>query len=284
MPFLDHLEELRWRIIWTLLAIVVGSAVGIFLVIELDVIDLLTAPLEAALGVISTERPELAPFLGGGRLVFLNLTEPFFFAIKVGIALGFLLASPVVAYHVWAFFAPALEERERRVIVPSLYLGLVLFAAGVAMAYFLVLPISIRFLITFGLEWFALQLTADAYLAMVWRLLLVFGAVFELPVVVMILSALGLVTPAFLRSKRRHAIVVMSVLAAVLTPSDIIVLMMMLLLPMIALYELSILLSAMVRRERLEAVSALVPLLAILEARNRFAKTRQRRHAAARAG
>jgi sec-independent protein translocase protein TatC len=211
-------------------------------------------------------------------LGFNDLTEPFFFALRVGVALGLLLASPVVAYQVWRFFAPALEERERRVIVPSLYLGLVLFAAGVAMAYFLVLPLTIRFLILFGTQWFHLQLTADAYLAMVWRLLVVFGAVFELPVVVMILSALGLVTPAFLRAKRRHAIVVMAVLASILSPGDFIGLMLLLLGPMVLLYELGILLSAMVRRERVEGVSLLVPLALILEARNRLAHSAAHRH------
>jgi sec-independent protein translocase protein TatC len=278
MPFLDHLEELRWRIVWSVVAILVGSAVGIWLVLQLDVVDLLALPLDASIAAISRDRPELLPLLGDGGLGFNNLTEPFFFAMKVGVALGFLLASPVVAYQVWRFFAPALEARERRVIVPSLYLGLVLFAAGVAMAYFLVLPITIRFLILFGTQWFHLQLTADAYLAMVWRLLVVFGVVFELPVVVMILSALGLVTPAFLRAKRRHAIVVMVVLASVLSPGDFLSLTLMLLGPMILLYELGILLSAMVRRERSEGLSLLVPLALLLEARNRLAQSAERRH------
>jgi sec-independent protein translocase protein TatC len=153
-----------------------------------------------------------------------------------------------------------------------------LFAAGVAMAYFVVLPISIRFLIVVGTEFsFTLQLTADSYLAMVWRLLVVFGAVFELPVVVMILSALGLVTPQFLRAKRRHAVVVMAVLSAVLSPGDIIWVMLLLLGPMIVLYELSIVLSAVVRRERVETASLVVPLLLVLEARNRFAHSIARR-------
>jgi sec-independent protein translocase protein TatC len=280
MPFLDHLEELRWRIIWCVVATLVGSAVGIFLVLRFDVVELLTLPLDAAIAGISTESPDLLPYLGGDRLNVINLTEPFFFAMKVGVALGFLLASPVVAYHAWAFFAPALEERERRVIVPSLYLGLVLFAAGVAMAYFVVLPLTIRFLILFGTQWFELELTADAYLAMVWRLLVVFGAIFELPVVVMILSALGLVTPAFLRAKRRHAIVIMVVAASILSPGDLISLTLLLLGPMIVLYELGILLSAMVRRERIDGLPLLVPLAVLLEARNRLAESAAERHRA----
>lgn len=281
MPFLDHLEELRWRIIWSLVAIVLGSAAGIFVVLQFNVVEILQRPLDLAIANIAANHPDLVPRLGDGDLHFRNLTEPFFFALKVGVVLGFLLALPVVAYQVWAFFAPALEERERRVIVPSLYLGFALFAAGVAMAYFVVLPITIRFFIMFGVEWFTLDLTAESYLALVWGLLIVFGSVFELPVVVMILTALGLVTPSFLRAKRKHAIVIMAVLASLMSPGDVIGLMLLLLGPMIVLYEASILLSAMVLRERREGVSLVVPLLAVLEARNRLARSRGR--AAARA-
>lgn len=279
MPFLEHLEELRWRIIWSFVAVVIGAGVGIWAVFELNVIHLLTAPIEAAMADLVRQRPELGQFMGSGRLSFLNLTEPFFFAIKVGVAVGFLLASPVVVYHVWSFFAPALEDREKRVIVPSLYLGLLLFAAGVALAYTVALPLTIRFLLTFGLEWFTPNLTADYYLAMVWRLLITFGVTFELPVVIMILSALGLVTPAFLRSKRRHAIVVMTVAAAVLSPGDIMSLTVLLLVPLIVLYELSILLSSMVRRERAESVSLIVPLVFLYEMRERLALSLERRRA-----
>jgi sec-independent protein translocase protein TatC len=284
MPFLEHLEELRWRIIWSVLAVVVGSAVGIFAVIEFRVIELLTAPLDRVLAEIAVERPDLTAALGDGQLGFLSLTEPFFFAIQVGVVLGFLVALPVVAYQVWAFFAPALEEREKRVIVPSLYLGLALFAGGVAMAYFLVLPATIRFLVLFGTEWFTLDLTAENYLSMVWRILIAFGLMFELPVVVMILSALGLVTPAFLRSKRRHAVVGLAVLASVATPGDFLVITVAMLLPLIALYELGIVLSALVRREPPETLKLVVPLLALLEARARLARGVDGRRAPARSG
>jgi sec-independent protein translocase protein TatC len=261
MPFLDHLEELRWRIIWSVLAIVVGSAIGVFAVIKLDVMNVLTAPLLTAISSLVQDRPELAGVLGDGRLVFLNLTEPFFFAMKLGVVVGLVASSPIVAYHCWAFFAPALDERERRVIVPSMTLGLFLFAVGVAMGYFVALPLMIRFLLLFGSEWFTPALTAGHYLPLVLRLLVVFGLVFELPVVIMILSALGLVTPAFLRSKRRHAIVTMLVGASVLIPGDFVGLTLLLMVPLILLYEASIVLSALVRRERAEPLTLIVPLI-----------------------
>jgi sec-independent protein translocase protein TatC len=170
--------------------------------------------------------------------------------MKFGVMIGLVLSSPLVVYQAWAFLSPALEERERRLIVQSFTFGLVLFGAGVALAYFVALPATIRFLLMFGAEWFTPALTADSYLSLVTRMLLAFGLMFELPVVVMILSALGVVTPAFLRLKRRHAIVVLTALGAFLTPGDAVVVTIFLMVPLLALYELSIVVSAVVSRKR----------------------------------
>jgi sec-independent protein translocase protein TatC len=251
MPFLDHLEELRWRILWSILSIVVGAGVGFVLVLRFDVIGLLLNPLTGVIAEIAAAGD--AEWLGSaasGRLAFLSLTEPFFFILKIGILSGLILASPIVIYQAWAFLSPALEKREKRVIIPSLYFGLILFSAGVVMAYFIALPVTIRFLLLFGSEYFQPVLTAGYYLSFVMRLLLAFGIVFELPVVVMILSALGLVTPAFLRAKRRHAIVSITVLASFLSPGDVISVTVLLMAPLIILYEVSILLSAVIYRRR----------------------------------
>lgn len=251
MPFLDHLEELRWRLIRALAAVALGSALGIWAVMRLDLVSHLTAPLYAAVQEIGLENPGFGAAFDG-RMVFLNLTDPFFFVMKFGVMIGLVLSSPVVVYQAWAFLSPALEERERRLIVPSLTFGLILFSAGVALAYFVVLPATIRFLLMFGSEWFTPALTADSYLSLVTRMLLAFGLLFELPVVVMILSALGLVTPAFLRSKRRHAVVALTALGAFLTPGDAVVVTVFLMLPLLALYELSIVVAVVVSRRRLE--------------------------------
>ncbi len=253
MPFLDHLEELRGRILWSLLAVAICSAVGIFAAIRLNVMDVLTAPLYSVVADLAADDPAFLGILVDGRLAFLNLTEPFFFIIKLGMLTGLLLASPVVVYHVWGFLAPALDERERRLIIPSLSFGLLLFAAGVSLAYFVALPMTIRFLLTFGAEWFTPTLTAGYYLSLVTRLLLAFGLVFELPVVVVILTSLGLVSPAFLRAKRRHAIVLITVFASILSPGDYIQITLLLMGPMILLYEVSILLSVMIVRRQKKA-------------------------------
>lgn len=250
MPFLDHLEELRWRILWSLLAIGIGAGVGIYLVISFDVIGLLTGPLYTIVTEIQAENPEFMGALPAGKLVFLDLMEPFFFKLKLGIITGLILVSPILAYQLWGFLSPALEKREKRVIIPALYGGLLLFALGVAMAYFIALPVTIRFLLLFGVEDFTPALTAGYYLSFVTRLLLAFGILFELPVVVMILSVLGLVTPAFLRKYRRHAIVVNTIVASFLSPGDIITVTLLMMIPLILLYEVGILLSVMIYRRK----------------------------------
>lgn len=242
MPFLDHLEELRWRLIWSLGALVIASVIGFVVVKEFNVLGLLVAPIE--------------PFLHGDKLGFLNPLDPFFITLKLAILLGFIMASPVVVYHVWAFLSPALMPSEKRLIVPSLYMGLVLFAGGVAMAYFIVLPVTLQFTMSFQTEALQPMVTIDKYMGMVIRLLLAFGIVFELPVVVVILAALGLVTPQFLAEKRRYAIAAIAILSSVLTPGDVITVTVLMMIPLMALYELSIVLSRLVTRSRLEPASA----------------------------
>ena len=250
MPFLDHLEELRWRIFKALGALGIGIVIGLVAVTQLPVIEVLLAPLYTVIDGLQEQGATWLGITGQGRLVYTNVTEPFFFILKMGLLFGLLLASPVIVYQVWAFLSPALEPHERRAIIPSLYLGLVLFSAGVALAYFVALPVTIRFLLLFGADYFSPMLTAGYYLSFVVRLLLAFGIAFELPVVVMILSAMGLVTPAFLRAKRRHAVVIITAAAAFLSPGDVITVTLLLMVPLVLLYEFSILLSAMIYRKR----------------------------------
>ena len=236
MPFLDHLEELRWRIFKVAIAVVAGSIVGFLLVHFLKVPYLLTKPIE--------------PFLDGERLKFFSPTDPFFITLKLSMIVGIILGFPIIAYQVWRFLSPALESHERRVIVPSLYMGLVLFVAGVAMAYFAALPVTLSFLMGFETRFLEQAVEFNRYMSFVTRLLLAFGIAFELPVVIMILSVLGLVTPAGLRRKRRHALVGITVLASLLSPGDVISVTILLMAPLIILYEFSILLSATVDRRR----------------------------------
>jgi len=235
MPFLDHLEELRWRILWSLLAVGIATALGFLAVHYLGVMEILIRPVR--------------PYLAADGLVYFNPATPFFITLKLAFLTGIILAAPVVVYQVWAFFSPALDSDEKKVIVPSLYFGLLLFCAGVAMAYFWVLPLALKFLSGFQQAFLEPAIEVGEYLGFVIRLLLAFGVVFELPVVVMILSAMGLITPQFMKDKRRHAIVGITILASALTPGDIASTFLMMG-PMILLYEVSIVLSRVIHRRK----------------------------------
>lgn len=239
MPFLDHLEELRWRIFYMLIALAVGTIVGFLVVHYLGIMEILIRPIR--------------PMLDGDQLAYFSPATPFFVTLKLSLVVGAILALPIIVYQIWAFLSPGLTRSERRVIVPSLYFGVVLFCMGVAMAYFWVLPLALVFLAGFQQQFLVPTIEVGEYLSFVTRLLLAFGAVFELPIVIMILSALGIVTPQFLREKRRHAIVGITVLASLVTPGDLASTFLMIG-PMMILYEGSIILSVMIYRKREESI------------------------------
>jgi sec-independent protein translocase protein TatC len=241
MPFLDHLEELRWRILWSLLALVAGSIVAFALVYYFQVLELLVQPIRDAYDDQTLQ------------LIYLSPADPFFVTLRLAIYGGIILAFPILVYQVWSFLSPALEQDEKKAIVPALYLGLVLFIAGVLLAYFAALPVTLAFFEAFLDESLQGQLEINATLGFIVKMLIAFGAVFELPIVILALSLMGLVTPEFLRSKRRHAIVLITVLASFITPGDAITLTIFMMFPLILLYEFGIFLSAGVYRRRAKA-------------------------------
>jgi sec-independent protein translocase protein TatC len=238
MPFLEHLEELRWRILWSLIALIVASIASFFVVSYFDVIGLLKRPAD--------------PFLAssGGKLIYLDVTGSFFITLRVAVSMGFVLASPIIFYQVWSFLSPALLARERRAIIPSLYLGLVLFSAGAALAYLVALPFTMRFMTGFQSDSLVQMLTANDYFAFVLKLMLGFGVMFEMPVIIMVLTAMGLASSRFFIAKRRFALAALAVVSAMITPGDVIVPTLILLGPLVVLYEISILLSKLVERKR----------------------------------
>lgn len=240
MPFLEHLEELRRRLIWILLAIGIGSVLGVVAVAELNFLGWFQRPIE--------------PYLEGGRLAFTSPTEPIGITFKLGFLLGMILAFPVIAAQIWAFMSPALYESERKVIVPSLVAAMLLFLGGGALGYFVALPLGLRFLLTFQSAALLPWITAGEYIRFAIRVVLAFGVIFELPIVILVLSSLGLVTPDFLRRYRRHAILVLAVIAAILTPADL-VSMMIMLVPLVLLYEGSLWVAVLVTRARRRALA-----------------------------
>lgn len=249
MPFLDHLEELRWRILWSLLALVLGTVVGWMVLDRIDIIEILKRP--------------IAPYLPGGRLIFTSPAEPFMLTLKVAFALGCLLASPVVIYQIWAFLAPALYEREKRLIVPALGVGVVLFLGGAMACYQWLLPAALRVLLNFQRADLTAMITIDRYFGMAVPFVIGCGLVAELPLVVTILASLGIVTPQFLRRQRRFAIVIAALLAALLTPPDA-VSMMLMLGPLLLLYEISIGCAWVASRRRARRIAAATVVLLVL--------------------
>jgi len=242
MPFFDHLEELRWRILWSILALFVCTGASFYVALRWDLLAVLKRPLD--------------PYIGGQQLIALSLSGPFFITFKLALTLGFILALPIITYQVWSFFAPALTKRERRAILPALYMGFVLFAGGVVLGYVYVLPPTAKFMASFETSSMKLAVTADLYFGFVIKLLVAFGAIFELPVVILILAQLGLASSKFLREKRRFAIAIMAVTSALLTPGDALTATVFMMGPLVVLYEVSILLTKMVERSKLKAAAA----------------------------
>jgi sec-independent protein translocase protein TatC len=221
MPLFDHLAELRRRIALALLAVAIGTVVGF--VLGPRIIEVLKAP------------------YGDAPLLLLAPGEGFFITLKVAIATGIVLGMPVILFELWRFISPGLTGEERRLARPWVPLALVFFVAGVAVAYF-VLPFAIAFLSSFGTGELQNAWTADGYFGFVATMFIGFGLVMEYPIVLVLLSKVGIVTSARLKSSRRYVIIVFAIVAAVATPGGDIISPAVLGLTMYVLYELSILL------------------------------------------
>jgi len=238
MPFLDHLEELRWRIIWSLVAVLVGFVAGFFVVTTFDVVGILKAPVAPFLAVTSS------------RLVFTSPTEPIMLTLKLAFGVGMLLAFPVVAYHLWGFLSPALYVRERRFVLPAAFVAVVLFLAGAALAYFFVLPMALKVLFGFQSQSLSPLITADAYFGFATTVVMAFGLIFQLPLVLSLLVYLRILSAQTLVRFRRVAIVLNAVLSAFLTPGPDVVSQILMMLPVQLFYELSIVFAKVLERRR----------------------------------
>src|SRR3954467_7239389 len=239
MAFLDHLEELRSRILRSLAAVVLGCILGLWFVQRFQLVSLLKEP--------------IAPYLTGGKLIVTSPTEPVMIVFKLGLMVGLILASPVILWQTWAFLAPALYAREKRALVPSLFIGLVLFLTGMVLAYLFVVPQALRVLFSFQTEAIAPFITYDAYFGFVLQVTLALGLSFELPLIIIILSWLGVVGPAELNRFRRYAIVLAFLAGAVLSPGTDVLSMTMMTLPLMVLYEVGFAGSLLLQRRRRRA-------------------------------
>jgi len=226
-PFLHHLEELRWTIIWSLSVLII--AMLICLPLAPVIFRWLCAPLSKI-----TAHPEM--FLRS-----LEITGAFSIALQLIIWSGIILSAPVILFLIGGFVFPGLTARERKMVRVAGVFAFFLFILGVALGYFITLPIALK--IFFSLHgWLGIQAewTAPSYVAFCMQLLLLFGLAFELPVVLMSLGYFQVISSSFLRSKRRHAIVVILILAAALTPGPDVFSQIIMAIPMIILYELCV--------------------------------------------
>lgn len=229
VTFLEHLEELALRLRNSALVLLVCSAAG--LGFAEPILKFLVAPY-------------------GGKLQVLGPTEGISILIRVGLTIGIALSSPVIVYQIIAFVAPGLESKEKRPLYFALPAALLLFLAGAAFAWFLLIPSAINFLATFGVDLFNIEWTAERYIPFVLSLVLWIGISFEMPLVFMFLGRLGFVSPRLLLRGWRIAIVIIAVIAAAITPTVDPFNMMLVMGPLIGLYFLSIVLTAFVYRKR----------------------------------
>lgn len=242
MPFLDHLEELRWRILWSLVALVIGFAIGALLVFRYDFISLIQAP--------------IAPHLKGQKLVYTHPGEAFNIGLSLSFAVAIVLAIPVILYQIWAFLAPALYQHEKRIVIPVLLGATLLFIAGVCVSFFILLPFTLDFLLGFQTESLQPMITAGNYFSFATGMSLALGGVFELPILIVALTAFGVVEPKTLVKFRRHAFAACFLAASIITPGDVLTATLVLLGPLYGLYELSIVLSFVVHRRRQRQLAA----------------------------
>ncbi len=233
-PFLSHLEELRKRLV--VCAIGVGAGFVIAYIFAERLFQLLVAPLKAVM-------PE------GDQLIFTNLPEMFFAYIKVAFIAGIMAASPLIFYQLWMFIAPGLYRKEKKMAIPFVISSTILFVGGALFGYFVVFPFGFKFFIGFSNEYVKALPSVKQYFSFSMKLLFAFGVVFELPVIIFFLSKMGIVTPQFLRQKRKYAILLTFALAAILTPPDVITQCMMAG-PLIVLYEIGILVSRVAQKKK----------------------------------
>lgn len=233
MPFLEHLEELRWRIIKILAALVIMS-IGCYIVSDF-LFTWLRWPLEKAI-------PD-----GSVDLNFLKVSEGFTVRIKLSILAGVFLSIPVTIYQIWKFVMPGLYQKEKKVVIPLVFISSVLFLTGAALCFFWVLPFTIKFLIGIAPENVKPVLTINDYLNFVMWTTLAYGLVFQLPIISLFLGKMGLIDAKMLGKGRRYAIVVIAIVAAVVTPPDVFSMVMMGL-PLYLLYEVSIAVLYMIGR------------------------------------
>lgn len=235
-PFTAHLEELRKRLITCFIAVGVGFVLSYGFKEKL--FQILVRPL---LRVMETD----------DKLIFTGLPEAFFTYLKVAFLSGVMLVAPVIIYQFWMFVAPGLYEKEKRALLPIIFLSTIFFIGGSLFGYFIVFPWGFKFFLGFATDYIRPLPSMKEYLSFSAKLLLAFGLVFELPLVLTFLAKLGLVSVDTLKKNRKYALLLFFAGAAILTPPDVVTQIMMAI-PMMLLYEISILGARVFGKKKIE--------------------------------
>ncbi|TET25576.1 MAG: twin-arginine translocase subunit TatC [Dehalococcoidia bacterium] len=230
LSLLGHIYELRHRLIKSVIAVLITTVISFIFAKQIFYILILPA--------------------GGINLIFIEMTEMISTYMKVSLASGIILAMPYLIYQLIMFVSPALTAREKKYVYIILPWIALMFTAGVLFGYFILIPPATKFLITFGSDIATPQIKIGNYISIVTRLLLAIGLVFEMPVVTTFLSRLGIITPKWLASKRKAAIILAFILAAIITPTFDPINQSLVAIPLIILYEISIWLAKLVYKKR----------------------------------
>jgi sec-independent protein translocase protein TatC len=243
LTLLEHLDELRRRLFVCLIALVLGVVVAALL--NSFMFEVLLHPLR-----VIPNLPESAT-----KITTFSPAEPFMVSLKVWVAAAVIMASPILIYELWAFVGPAFTASEKKYFYPVVFATTALFLGGCALAYFLVLPKGLGWLLGFSSGFFNVQLRAEDYFTFMALFILAFGLVFELPVVLVLLAKVGVIDDKFLKKNRRYAIVILAFAAAVITPSQDAFSMLAMFVPLYVLYEVSVVLARFVQPKSESAVA-----------------------------
>lgn len=248
MPLTEHLSELRKRILYSLVVLLVVFVV-LFNFSEV-LFAWLTLPMKSELS-FSLQSPFLRLVeKKAASLVFLAPAEAFWMHLKVSMVASLVLSLPVVFYHLWKFISPGLLPKERRYVIPFIMGATGLFLMGAAFCFFIVLPFAMTFLLGYKTANLTPMISVGSYVDFCLKFVLAFGVIFELPLIIVFLARLGLVTPQFLAKNRKFAVLFAFIIGAVLTPTPDAFNQTLMAVPVIFLYEIGILLARIMYRNR----------------------------------
>ncbi|HCO39069.1 MAG: twin-arginine translocase subunit TatC [Aquificota bacterium] len=236
MPLTEHLRELRSRLIKSIIAFLIGTGVAFYFASY--IFEILKEP-------VKRSYPKV-------ELITLSPTEPLFILLKISVVFGFILSSPVILYQLWRFVEPALYPNEKRLIIPLTFFSIILFLLGGAFSYFLALPMALKFLLGIGLSQLQATpfLSVDLYISFLLKMIIGFGIAFELPVFIFLLQRAGIVSEEQLKAFRKYFIVIAFVAGALIAPD--VTTQILMAVPLILLYEISLLVGKLGRRKQKE--------------------------------